>query len=318
MMALALLALLPLFAGLWWWASQAEASETTEGEETVAVVVEAETPPPTIAPTMTPIPTLPLPAITVMPTFTPEPTFTPVPIDETEFEVDVDFETDINNSPIALSFAGNDYRVTTAELNTTWTPTGAEWWPQTHIRRVFAIPYQDTILAHSFAHVGDTITVRLRTGVSIVYQLNDIRQVNNLQIEYLTASAPSIAIVLYEENKASDRWLVTGTALQDVGAEMPATSSEVTMAEPTFLNILNCERVGNQLTCTIEMEADKDPNELILTDQQWLSALELAPPTTILTTSAPISDTLTVQLTGVVNDNPIIKYQDNLQIVPTQ
>ena len=70
-------------------------------------------------------------------------------------------------------------------------------------------------LAEAFNDLGQTITVRLRTGAAIHYRLDDVEKAHTLQIEKLTSDSPSIALILYGAEESDERWFITGSAVAD-------------------------------------------------------------------------------------------------------
>ena len=306
--ALLLLSLLPLLGGLWWFASTGEAEVTTETAtltaEASAILLGS-----VITPTVTADPTDP-PQPTAIPTMTPLPTFTPVPIDPETFEVDVTNERPLsaNNNPIALQFLGQEYRVTTAPLTAAWEPDGIEWWPGTHVRRVLAMPYQEAMLGEIFQSLGDPILIRLRTGQAVAYTLEDIQRVHALEIQHLTASTPSLALILYGE-ESDQRWLITGQAVQE--ATIPTNQTDLITTKLDFLTIYSCTHTGHTVSCEIEVTEPTYLNQLTLTDQAWLDALDQLP----VGGRQPTS-THTAQLSGTVRgtDTAVIVWRVDDQL----
>ncbi|MCB0036600.1 MAG: hypothetical protein KDE51_21355, partial [Anaerolineales bacterium] len=290
--ALLLLSLLPLLGGLWWWSSSTAAvePETVAAETTEAIALSATNTATATVATVSAVPQTP----TAVATSTPLPTFAPVAVDPQEYEVQITNEMPLatNNNPIALQFLGQEYRVTTAELTAAWEPQGIEWWPGTHVRRVLAMPYQEPLLSESFNALGQTILVRLRTGASIAYTLDDIQRVHSLEIQHLTSTTPSLALILYGES-SEERWLITGRAVQEETAPSPATDLAATTLD--FLTIYSCHHTTYTVSCDIEVTDPAYLNQLILTDLAWLEALDQLPAGDL----TPYS-TLTAQLSGTV------------------
>ena len=256
-----------------------------------------------VAITVTPLPTQTITTVaavvepTMQPTDTPQPTYTPVPIDVQQFDiVPEEPETLANtNNPIALSFAGREMRVTEATLAAAWEPVGVEWWPGTHVRRVIALPYEKALVDAAFGLIGQPITLRLRTGTLVQYELQEIQRRHAFEIEHLTSRSPSLALIFYGEEGTDERWLLIGEAIQQ-GIAQTATPIEV--GEIPDLEIQSCELSGSQLRCTIR-SSRVAISQLHLTDMAWASAWEQTPPTVVLS-EAQMEGTTIAQLSGVV------------------
>ena len=116
---------------------------------------------------------------------------------------------------------------------------------------------------------------------------------------------------MYADDEAQERWPITGMAEQEV-VEATLPNAGISSPHLNFLTILSCQQTNTILTCDIQLDADKTPQQLILTDQAWLPAGDQIPATQILNITAPISNSVTVQLAGVVSlgGTPIIAYQE--------
>ena len=148
LIAAPLLILIPLIlCAVWWFLPSSELNEVDA--QATAVALGTITATATITPTMTPTVIVPVTEVTAVPTMTPFPTFTPVPVEAAAYEVDVTEDNPLANyiNPVSLLFAGVEYQVKTAELNPEWAPDGVEWWPGTDVRRVFALPYQESVFS---------------------------------------------------------------------------------------------------------------------------------------------------------------------------
>ena len=295
LIAAPLLILIPLIlCAVWWFLPSGELS--AEDAQATAVALGTITATATISPTVTPTVIAPVTEITAVPTMTPLPTFTPVPVESAAYEVDVTEDNPLANyiNPVSLLFAGVEYQVKTAELNPEWAPDGVEWWPGTDVRRVFAVPYQESVLAEAFAHLGKTITVRLRTGAAIHYRLDDVEKAHTLQIEKLTSDSPSIALILYGPEESDERWFITGSAVQiGDGAAVPETE---TVTSQTLATIQGCQQNEMMLSCTIQLTAEHYLTDLRLTDVEWIEAAAFLPTAEI----TPVDENLTVQIAGHV------------------
>lgn len=259
----------------------------------VAVVVTTD---PASAPATATYPIPPHPPTTI-PTRTPAPTFTPVSIDADTYEIQVSDSDPLANyiNPIALDFAGREWRVQTAKLQAEWEPEGVEWWPGTHVRRILAIPYEPELVNQIFNNLKQPITIRLRNGVALQYEIDDVRRVGVYAIEQLLATDPSIALILYGQT-GDERWLVTGRPLQE--AIRPTTHLETTT---TLVTVQQCEAEAFSLTCIVTLPAKQQAllESLTLTDQAWLEQADYTPirQTTILSEADGV---LTLQIRGVV------------------
>ena len=296
LIAVPLLILIPLILCAVWWFLPASAL-TEEEISGTAVAMGTVTVTQTISPTMTPTVISPQATATAPPTMTPIPTFTPVPIvAEEAYVVQVDADNPVGNyiNPVSLLFAGTQYQVTTAELAPEWQPEGVEWWPGTDIRRVFAVPYQESVLAEAFAHLGETITVRLRTGAAISYRLEDIEQIHELQIEMLTSDSPSIALVLYGVEESSERWFITGSAVQTGGGAAAPRAAERTSQQ--LARVHSCQLSGQTMTCTMQLTAEHYLTDLRLTDSEWVEVADHLPAAEV----TRLDENLTVQIAGSV------------------
>jgi hypothetical protein len=301
LIALSLLMVIPILGGLWWLTSRGSNGDgeiASEGETAVAEII-------TSTVTIEPSPTLTgaeigaqIPTLTPIPTSTPLPTFTPVPVASDQYEVRLDEENTVadQNNPIAIRLLEEEYQVSTAKMGATWEPTGVEWWPGTHVRRLFAMPYHETLLTHIFAGVGEVITIRLRTGAAISYRLDNVERVHAAQIERLTAKSPSIAIVLYGE-EGNGRWLVTGSAIQET--ILPSIEQPIAQEQINGVTINQCEQAGNQVRCILTLTQLLERQRLLITDSGWLDGLAHLPPTE-QTIIKETDGAITVQLAGVV------------------
>lgn len=307
LMAVSLLLILPLLFTAWWFTRSgaeqemvgtptavAETAPTATNAVPVFVEITDETP-------------------TSLPTMTPEPTFTPVPVEPEEYEVELDDETTLadQTNPIAIRFLGEEYQVSLAARSATWRPEGVEWWQGTHVRRVFAMPYQAQLLTDIFSSIGEPITIRLRTGVAIQYRLENVERVHEAQIEMLTAQSPSIAIVLYGEGEADGRWLITGDAIQEAAVAAPETEP-ITTAPIPFVTINQCQTESiYRVSCVLSVPIDTDVQKLHITDMGWLDGLDHLPKTD--RTTIEESELLIVQFAGVVRSpkTAVLVYRDS-------
>jgi len=289
-----LLLIVPLLLfGLWWFLpsdlSEEEISGTAVAADMITVTQE-------ITPTMTPTAIVPLATATPPPTATPAPTFTPVSVEAASaYEVELNEDNTLADqiNPVSLFFAGNEYQVTTAELEPEWEPEGVEWWPGTDIRRVFALPYQEALLPQIFAQMGEIITVRLRTGGAVQYRLGDIERVRSLQIEKMTSDTPSIALILYGE-EGDERWFITGEALQ--GMTLSAESGTAVPTRAQIATVHSCQLdESNKISCRLRLTAEHYIGNLLITDEEWLEAIDHLP-----TGEMSQIEDLTVQIAGAV------------------
>ena len=305
--ALLLLSILPLLGVAWWVALRTEDRVAVAPRDLTPLSVTVS---PTLAATLAKI-------LVITATPLPQPTFTPIPLSPDSYAVTVGEELPLalNQNPIALSFVGRDFRVHTAELNALWQPKGVEWWPGTDVRKVFAVPYEQAILDNSFSQIGSPLAVRLRTGQSIHYRLDNVQRVNKLAVEYMLSTQPSVAIVLYDEPDTADdnlRWLITAIAEQESGVGDVSAADIPTYQPLENISIGACDQAGASITCTITATAQLDLDALYLTDFAWLDVLAAVPPTQLISSNTTLSATVTAQLIGVVRPNgqPVLAYLD--------
>lgn len=302
LLALLLLSVLPMLGFAWWVAgrtSVAEGQPVALEAGLISAEILTSTLPATALPTIVPT-ALPQPVIiTQSPSVSP--TFTPVPIELESYEVTVSDKQPlaINQNPIALSFTGRDFRVHPASLAAVWQPSGVEWWPNTHVRKVFAVPFEQALLENSFAQIDSPLHVRLRTGQIITYRLDNVQRISKLAVEHMLSTEPSVAIVLYDEpNGNNARWLITGIAEQFGAPNLNPLQPTVDRLEDVTVN--DCQQDGPSITCSITASDQLPLSQLQLTDSSWLDTLSNVPPTDIISSTTVMSQTVTAWLTGVV------------------
>lgn len=261
-----MLLLIPLaLFGFWFFSGK-------EAEPEIAAVVE---PSPTAEPTETSVPTateaveaVPEIVVTAVPTVTPFPTFTPAPAEGSQYEVKVSEDASVADfhQPIAMKLVGQEMRISTADYAAGWQPEGVEWWPKTDIRKVIAVPFDEGLIQQIFTKIDEPITVRLRNGAAIRYQISDISRVNTFEIENMLSNVPSVAIVFHGE-EGDERWLVIGTAIQE-GIEIEETRI---LEEIAFLTIESCNQENMLIECVIRIDEGNKQylDQLILTDLDW-------------------------------------------------
>jgi hypothetical protein len=191
-------------------------------ESVIALVGEG-----TIMPTETLLPTA---------TFTPVPTVAPVvivananPIEtgpeatpsEAEIQGIKGSVAPSQGDPASIEFAGRSFILATGETkNGVWSPKGAEWLVGTNVRRVIAIPSEDSFEV-ALTQISDDgfrnerIQLRLRSGEVVIYKVDEIAWYRRDQIEVLTSSVPSVVIVLSQANALDQtRLIISGIAEQ--------------------------------------------------------------------------------------------------------
>ena len=319
---LVILLSLPLCGfGGWWLMQRGETPSTS----VVAAVPTRELAKPTDVPTETPTPE---PTATQPPTPTPFPTVTPI---EQPRQTQIEFarrenpEPIADNAPVALEVAGDVFAVQTATLQDRWQPQNEaiEWWPETHIQRLFAMPHDDDLLQKLFSGAHPYATVRLRSGEQIVYEVNDLQQVNRLQTEVLSAREPGITIVLYTQDTNPNRWVIRGRAVQTAATQftsfsgMPQSTNDdlnITWIEGAShtvdeyrVEVRDCvfsaenDTTQQQILCWVAINSAEMSDDLQIADANWLDALDWLPPTEIVAqTSLTETNTTLVQLVGVV------------------
>lgn len=264
------LLLIPLaLFGFWYFGGGGE-----EAEEELVLLAE---PLPVVEPTASVAPTVtatdlaePEPEIvmTARPTVTPFPTFTPAPAEGSQYEVQVSENVSVADfhQPIAMSLAGQEMRISTADYAAGWQPEGVEWWPKTDIRKVIAIPFNEGLIQQIFTQIDEPVTVRLRNGAAIRYQITDISRVNTFEIENMLSNVPSVAIIFHGE-AGDERWLVIGTAIQE---DIQIEEIEI-LEEIAFLTIESCHQEQMLVECHIHIDEGNKQylDQLILTDLDW-------------------------------------------------
>ncbi len=319
MMAGMVLMFFPIMGILWWMLRPAPAIEAQEpvAAATATAIITATVE----SPTVTPYPTYTLfPTLTPPPSATPLPTVTPPKPEATVQTVAYDERV----RPVSLTLPnGQTERIFVAAQLDKWKPSHrVEWWPGTHIRRVFAMADEGRLLAELFQHIGDEIVVRLRSGHNVTYRMTDIQPATIYSTEQLYATDPSLALVIYPSDTETntERWIVIAEAVQ--GNEQGGNSSPRAEDEIPGVVVRACEQNSARLTCTVQVSPEIDPNQLLITDASWLDALTIVPPTQIDAMSA-VSDTayLELQLTGTVRNStaaPLLIYGEAaMQIAPS-
>lgn len=328
---LVILLSLPLCGfGGWWLMQRGETASTN-----VAAVLTREPAKPTDEPTET---LTPEPTATQPPTPTPFPTVTPI---EQPRQTQIEFarrenpEPMADNAPVALEVAGDVFAVQTALLQDRWQPQNdaIEWWPETHIQRLFAMPYDEGLLQKLFSGAYPYATVRLRSGEQIAYEVNDLQQVNRLQTEVLSAREPGITIVLYTQDTNPNRWVIRGRAVQTAATQftsfsgMPQSTNNdlnITWIEGAShtvdeyrIEVRDCvfssrSEIGRtvendmtqQILCWVAINSAETTADLQIADANWLAALEWLSPTQIVAqTTITETNTTVVQLAGVVRSS---------------
>ena len=329
---LVILLSLPLCGFGGWWLMRRGEMRTS----VVAAVPTHEPAKPTDVPTETPTPE---PTATQPPTPTPFPTVTPI---EQPRQTQIEFarretpEPIADNAPIALEVGGDVFAVQTAMLQDRWQPQNEaiEWWPETHIQRLFAMPHEDGLLQTLFSGASPYATVRLRSGEQIVYEVNDLQQVNRLQTDVLSAREPGITIVLYTQDTNPNRWVIRGRAVQTAATQitsfsgMPQSANDdlnitwidgVSHTVDEFgVEVRDCvfssrsepgrtaenDATQQQILCWVAINSAETSTDLQIADANWLDALDWLPPTEIVAqTSVTETNTTLVQLAGVVRSS---------------
>ncbi|MEM7800526.1 MAG: hypothetical protein AAF633_15125 [Chloroflexota bacterium] len=306
--AAALFSLFPIFFLVWWWSASGEPE----------VVVERPTTTPTI--TMTPIaPNTPT-AIPTM-TNTPEPTAT---VDPSEFAIVITPDPpEYSNIPIAMTFAGRDLRIQSATYQAEWQPSGVEWWPGTHVRRVFAMPYEVGLMDSLYEEMQQIVTIRLRNGATLQYQLNDLRRLNEYQIEVMTSQEPSIAIIMHGEEESTDRWVVIGDAIQE--GIVPGMN-DVVLSQIDFIEVSRCSGTGMTIRCEISFPEDEKEHldQIAITDMEWINTGS-RPPTTVISNSC-MGGQCVAQISGIArsDNSAVLVYEPDddgnkqAQLIPVE
>ena len=92
--------------------------------------------------------------------------------------------------------------------NNKWAPQTAEWMPNSTIRRVVAIPWSRQAEAVvQTLNTGDEIRVFMNNNDILNYYVEKTLQVDRDNIEILTDTEPSLAVILFKTDN-SDRWVV--------------------------------------------------------------------------------------------------------------
>lgn len=298
-----LFSLFPIFFLVWWLAARG-------GEEPVAVaeVVTLEaTVEPTATATDTPqVPETPTPIPTA--THTPQPTAT---VDVNEYEIVITPEApEYSNIPIAMTFGGRELRISSAAYQAEWNPSGVEWWPGTHVRKVIALPYEEALMQSVFEDLDQTVTLRLRNGAVIQYQLNDLRRMNEFQIEIMTSQEPSIAIIMHGEEESTDRWVILGAAVQE---KIEEGLDNVVFDQIDFITVDECTGAGMEMLCTISYApADQGlVDGIALTDMEW-AGVAGRPPTKVISSEC-LDEMCVAQISGIVRsqDSAILISNSN-------
>lgn len=92
--------------------------------------------------------------------------------------------------------------------NNQWSPQTAEWLPNSTLRRVAAIPWSRQAEAVvQTLNTGDEIRVFMNNNDILNYYVEKVIQVERDNVEILTDTEPSLAVVLFKTDN-SDRWVV--------------------------------------------------------------------------------------------------------------
>lgn len=166
----------------------------------------------TIDPTQTPQPTATeRPTQTPQPTQTVRPTMTATPDYLSGDSLILD-AAEPPNEPVSIEIGGYFISVGTAKSGDLWSfPKTAEWWPGTHVRRVFAMPSSGDVL--ELIRPNTVINVRLRSGAMQSYVLAEIQSVHRLQTEVFAQPMPSVVIV-FVKSGSDQRTIAIGHAVQ--------------------------------------------------------------------------------------------------------
>lgn len=113
-------------------------------------------------------------------------------------QMDVPVSLEIGNVHVLVrqsSFGANVY---TGSVGNTWYPQQAEWLSGTQIRKVIAVP--DDVIPEVLRAVGQTITLRYKTGYTVTFTITNVLRVTIDQIEIFQGSTPSLVLVLYNKD----------------------------------------------------------------------------------------------------------------------
>ncbi|WP_322507772.1 SH3 domain-containing protein [Anaerolinea sp.] len=113
-------------------------------------------------------------------------------------QMDVPVSLEIGNVHVLVrqsSFGANVY---TGSGENTWYPQQAEWLSGTQIRKVIAVP--DDVIPEVLRAVGQTITLRYKTGYTVTFTITNVLRVTIDQIEIFQGSTPSLVLVLYNKD----------------------------------------------------------------------------------------------------------------------
>lgn len=113
-------------------------------------------------------------------------------------QMDVPVSLEIGNVHVLVrqsSFGANVY---TGSGGNTWYPQQAEWLSGTQIRKVIAVP--DDVIPEVLRAVGQTITLRYKTGYTVTFTITNVLRVTIDQIEIFQGSTPSLVLVLYNKD----------------------------------------------------------------------------------------------------------------------
>lgn len=92
--------------------------------------------------------------------------------------------------------------------NNKWDPQTAEWLPTSTIRRVVAIPWSRQAEAVvQTLKTGDEIRLFMNNNDILNYYVESITQIDRENVEILTDTDPSLAVILFKSDN-SDRWVV--------------------------------------------------------------------------------------------------------------
>lgn len=123
------------------------------------------------------------------------------------------------SDPASLELSGFSYVLGVGTVkNGEWTPQAAEWLEATTLHRVVAVPWEPNLVnAIATLSPGSLVTLRLRSGELVSYQLVEVVRVQRQQIEVLTGRRPGLSIVLYGE-PSDQRTVLLARALQSAQA----------------------------------------------------------------------------------------------------
>ena len=89
-----------------------------------------------------------------------------------------------------------------------WEPNSAEWLTGTTIRRVISIPWSKQTEAYFLSlENGQDIQLYMSNNDIVHYNVEQIYQIDKSDINILTSSEPSLAIIL-SQPEAEQRWVL--------------------------------------------------------------------------------------------------------------